>query len=31
MNKWIGEVGRKQDPEEDDMIYNPYTGSFFRR
>ena len=25
------EVRRKPDPEEDDMIYNPYTGSFFRR
>lgn len=42
-NGWLGEprerridnrpseVGRKTDPEEDDMIYNPYTGSFFRR
>lgn len=42
-NGWLGEprersidnrpseVGRKTDPEEDDMIYNPHTGSFFRR
>lgn len=31
MDNRYGEVGRKPDPEEDDMIYNPYTGSFFRR
>ncbi len=31
MDNRFGEVGRKPDMEEDDMIYNPHTGSFFRR
>ena len=31
MDNRLGETGRKPDPEEDDMIYNPHTGSFFRR
>lgn len=31
MDNRFGETGRKPDPEEDDMIYNPHTGSFFRR
>lgn len=31
MDNRFGEVGRKPDPEEDNMIYNPHTGSFFRR
>nr|DAG84074.1 MAG TPA: hypothetical protein [Caudoviricetes sp.] len=31
MDNRFGEVGRKPDLEEDDMIYNPHTGSFFRR
>lgn len=31
MDNRFGEVGSKPDLEEDDMIYNPHTGSFFRR